>query len=350
MTYVRSRFEHPSATPNSLGYTLRDYEGSLSTLCAGCGHDSISAAIVRACYELSIEPHRVAKMSGIGCSSKTPTYFLGQSHGFNSVHGRMPSVATGANLANRDLLYIGVSGDGDTASIGMGQFAHVVRRSLNMLYIVENNGCYGLTKGQDSATADVGSVSKKGSENQYQPIDLVSIALQLGATFVARSFSGDKEQLVPLLKAAMSHQGFAFIDVMSPCVTFNNHKGSTKSYDYVRDHLEATGAVDFVPMREEIVTSYLEGTTQEVTLHDGSVVRLQKAASNHDPRDRDAALAAQRVALKNGDILTGLLYIDPEAAETHQFLNTTATPLNTLTEKELCPGTAALDRINASLR
>ncbi len=350
MTYVRSRFEHPSATPNRLGYTMRDYEGSLSTLCAGCGHDSISAAIVRACYELSVEPHRVAKLSGIGCSSKTPTYFLGQSHGFNSVHGRMPSVATGANLANRDLLYIGVSGDGDTASIGMGQFAHVVRRSLNMLYIVENNGCYGLTKGQDSATADVGSVSKKGSENQYQPMDLVSLALQLGATFVARSFSGDKQQLVPLLKAAMSHQGFAFIDVVSPCVTFNNHKGSTKSYDYVREHIEATGAVDFVPMREEIVTSYLEGNTQEVTLHDGSVVRLQKAGSNHDPRDRSAALAAQRAALKDGDILTGLLYIDPEAAETHQFLNTTSIPLNTLTEKELCPGSAALDRINASLR
>ncbi|HQQ62045.1 MAG TPA: 2-oxoacid:ferredoxin oxidoreductase subunit beta [Pseudomonadales bacterium] len=350
MTYVRSRFEHPSAKPNRLGYSLRDYEGSLSTLCAGCGHDSISAAIVRACYELSIEPHRVAKLSGIGCSSKTPTYFLGQSHGFNSVHGRMPSVATGANLANRDLLYIGVSGDGDTASIGMGQFAHVVRRSLNMLYIVENNGCYGLTKGQDSATADVGSISKKGSENQYQPMDLVSLALQLGATFVARSFSGDKEQLVPLLKAAMSHDGFAFIDVISPCVTFNNHKGSTKSYDYVREHLEATGAVDFVPMREEIVTSYLEGTTQEVTLHDGSVVRLQKAGSNHDPRDRSAALAAQRAALKDGDILTGLLYIDPEAEETHQFLNTTAKPLNSLTEKELCPGSAALDRINASLR
>ena len=350
MTYVRSRFDHPSAKANSLGYTLRDYEGSLSTLCAGCGHDSISAAIVRACYELAIAPHRVAKLSGIGCSSKTPTYFLGQSHGFNSVHGRMPSVATGANLANRDLLYIGVSGDGDTASIGMGQFAHVVRRSLNMLYIVENNGCYGLTKGQDSATADVGSVSKKGSENQYQPMDLASLALQLGATFVARSFSGDKAQLVPLLKAAMSHQGFAFIDVISPCVTFNNHKGSTKSYDFVRDHLEASGTVDFVPMKEEIVTSYLEGSVQEVTLHDGSAVRLQKAGSNHDPRDRSAALAALRKASSEGDILTGLLYLDPEAEETHQYLNTTATPLNALTEKELCPGVSALERINDSLR
>ncbi len=350
MTYVRSRFQHPSAQPNSLGYTLRDYEGSLSTLCAGCGHDSVSAAIVRACYELSIEPHRVAKLSGIGCSSKTPTYFLGQSHGFNSVHGRMPSIATGANLANRDLLYIGVSGDGDTASIGMGQFAHVTRRALNMVYIVENNGCYGLTKGQDSATADVGSTNKKGSANQYQPMDLVSLALKLGATFVARSFSGDKEQLVPLLKAAISHHGFAFIDILSPCVTFNNHKGSTKSYEYVREHLEATGAVDFVPVHEEIVTSYLEGTTQEVTLHDGSVVRLQKTGSDHDPRDRSAALTAQMKALKEGEILTGLLYIDPEAEETHDFLHTSTKPLNTMTEKELCPGGAMLDLINASFR
>lgn len=350
MSYIRSRFEHPSSKPNQLGYTLRDYEGSLSTLCAGCGHDSVSAAIVRACYELSIEPHRVAKLSGIGCSSKTPTYFLGQSHGFNSVHGRMPSVATGANMANRDLLYIGVSGDGDTASIGMGQFAHVVRRGLNMLYIVENNGCYGLTKGQDSATADVGSMNKKGAENHFNPMDLVSLALQLGATFVARSFSGDKAQLVPLLKAAMSHRGFAFIDVLSPCVTFNNHKGSTKSYDYVREHLDATGAVDFVPMREEIVTSYLEGSVQEVTLHDGSSVRLQKAGSDHDPRDRTAALSAVRQASVAGDILTGLLYLDPEAEETHHFLHTSTKPLNTLNEAVLCPGSTALDRINNSFR
>lgn len=350
MTYIRSRFQHPSAQPNSLGYTLRDYEGSLSTLCAGCGHDSISAAIVRACYELSIQPHRVAKLSGIGCSSKTPTYFLGQSHGFNSVHGRMPSVATGANLANRDLLYIGVSGDGDTASIGMGQFAHVVRRGLNMVYIVENNGCYGLTKGQDSATADVGSVNKKGTANQYQPMDLASLALQLGATFVARSFSGDKAQLVPLLKAAMSHQGFAFIDVVSPCVTFNNHKGSTKSYDYVREHLEATGTIDFVPMREEIVTNYLEGSTKEVTLHDGSIVRLSKTGADYDVEDRSEALAALRAAQQQGDILTGLLYLDNDAVDTHHVLSSAQNPLNTLAEDVLCPGNAALERINASLR
>jgi 2-oxoglutarate ferredoxin oxidoreductase subunit beta len=350
MTYIRSRFEHPSSKPNSLGFTLRDYEGALSTLCAGCGHDSISAAIVRACFEMAIEPHRVAKLSGIGCSSKTPTYFLGQSHGFNSVHGRMPSVATGANMANRDLLYIGVSGDGDTASIGLGQFAHVVRRALNMLYIVENNGCYGLTKGQDSATADIGTVSKKGSENQFQPMHLANIAIQLGATFVARSFSGDKEQLVPLLKAAISHRGFAFIDVLSPCVTFNNHKGSTKSYDFVRDHLDATGAVDFVPMREEIVTNYLEGRVQEVTLHDGATIRLQKTSRDFDPTDKNASLAAMRAAQSEGEILTGLLYIDPQAVETHGAMNTSTKPLNELTEAVLCPGSSALTRINDSFR
>ncbi|MET0378080.1 MAG: 2-oxoacid:ferredoxin oxidoreductase subunit beta, partial [Spongiibacteraceae bacterium] len=225
MTYLRPNFRHPEAPVNALGYTKKNYEGALSTLCAGCGHDSISAAIVQACFELSIEPHNVAKMSGIGCSSKTPTYFLGNSHGFNSVHGRMPSVATGANMANRDMIYIGVSGDGDTASIGMGQFVHAVRRNLNMMYIVENNGCYGLTKGQDSATADSGSVSKKGDANPFEAIDLCAMALQLGAGFVARSFSGDKEQLIPLLKAAISHKGFAFIDVISPCVTFNNNMG-----------------------------------------------------------------------------------------------------------------------------
>jgi len=350
MSYIRSKFEHPQAEQNALGYTKRNYEGSLSTLCAGCGHDSISAAIVQACFELAIEPHRVAKMSGIGCSSKTPTYFLGQSHGFNSVHGRMPSVATGANMANRDLLYIGVSGDGDTASIGMGQFAHVVRRNLNMVYIVENNGCYGLTKGQDSATADVGSKNKKGKENKFQPIDLVSEAIQLGASFVARSFSGDKHQLVPLLKAAMSHHGFAFIDVISPCVTFNNHTGSTKSYEFVRDHIEATGKMDFIPLREEITTQYDPGTTQQVALHDGSLIALRKAADDFDATDRGASLQKIRSSDKTGEILTGLLYIDPEAEDTHDTMNTSDRPLNTLTEKELCPGSDALKKINDSLR
>ena len=350
MSYIRSKFEHPQAEQNALGYTKRNYEGSLSTLCAGCGHDSISAAIVQACFELAIEPHRVAKLSGIGCSSKTPTYFLGQSHGFNSVHGRMPSVATGANMANKDLLYIGVSGDGDTASIGMGQFAHVVRRSLNMVYIVENNGCYGLTKGQDSATADVGSKSKKGKENKFQPIDLVSQAIQLGASFVARSFSGDKQQLVPLLKAAMSHHGFAFIDVVSPCVTFNNHTGSTRSYDFVREHIQATGAVDFIPLREEITTRYPEGTTQQVTLHDGSVIALRKAADDFDATDRGQSLQKIRDCDGRNEILTGLLYIDTEAQDVHEVMNTTDKPLNALMTKELCPGNDALKRINDSLR
>jgi len=350
MSYIRSKFEHPHAEHNALGYTKRNYEGSLSTLCAGCGHDSISAAIVQACFELAIEPHRVAKLSGIGCSSKTPTYFLGQSHGFNSVHGRMPSVATGANMANKDLLYIGVSGDGDTASIGMGQFAHVVRRSLNMVYIVENNGCYGLTKGQDSATADVGSKSKKGKENKFHPIDLVSQAIQLGASFVGRSFSGDKHQLVPLLKAAMSHHGFAFIDVVSPCVTFNNHTGSTKSYDFVREHIQATGAVDFIPLREEITTQYNEGAMQQVTLHDGSVIALRKAAGDFDATDRGQSLQKIRESDGRNEILTGLLYIDTDSQDVHAMMNTSDKPLNALTEKELCPGNDALKRINDSLR
>ena len=253
MTYItKPQLHHPGLAPNGLGKTRRDYEGSVSTLCAGCGHDSISAAIIQAAYELDLPPHRVAKLSGIGCSSKTPDYFLGASHGFNTVHGRMPSVLTGANLANRDLIYLGVSGDGDSASIGFGQFAHAIRRGVNMTYIVENNGVYGLTKGQFSATSDKGSKSKKGVVNHDSAIDLVSVALQLGATFVARSFSGDKAQLVPLIKAALSHQGAAFIDCISPCIQFNNHAGSTKSFDYVRDHNEAVNTLDFVVPREAI--------------------------------------------------------------------------------------------------
>jgi 2-oxoglutarate ferredoxin oxidoreductase subunit beta len=276
MSYIKPAFRHPALKKNKVGYRKADYEGKISTLCAGCGHDSISAAIVQACYEMSIEPHKLAKLSGIGCSSKTPTYFLENSHGFNSVHGRMPSVTTGANMANRDLIYLGVSGDGDSASIGMGQFVHVIRRNLNMVYVVMNNGCYGLTKGQDSATADVGSVSKSGSVNPFTPIDLAATALDLGATFVARGFSGDKQQLVPLIKAAISHKGFALLDIISPCVTFNNTTKSTKSYSFVRDHLESTSALDFVPEREAIAVSYESGTSTHVTLHDGSQVLLSK--------------------------------------------------------------------------
>lgn len=350
MSYIRPDFRHPQLPVNDLGFTKKDYEGAISTLCAGCGHDSISSAIVQACFEMSIKPHQVAKLSGIGCSSKTPTYFLGNSHGFNSVHGRMPSVATGANLANRELVYIGVSGDGDSASIGLGQFGHVVRRNLNMLYMVENNGCYGLTKGQDSATADIGSISKGGSNNPYEPIDLVSMALQLGATFVARSFSGDKAQLVPLVKAAIAHNGFAFIDVVSPCVTFNNNPHSTKNYDYVREHIEATSTVDFVPMKQEITTSYKEGSSTEVTMHDGSVMRLDKLKSDWNPHDRFSALNAVQQSTSKGDILTGLLYVDPESQCLHETLKTVHKPLNSLAEVDLCPGNLALEKINQSLR
>ncbi len=349
MSYIKPDFRHPSQPKNQLGYHKKDYEGAISTLCAGCGHDSISAAIVQACFELSIEPHKVAKLSGIGCSSKTPAYFLNQSHGFNSVHGRMPSVATGANMANRELTYIGISGDGDTASIGMGQFIHVVRRNLNMIYIVENNGCYGLTKGQDSATADVGSVNKKGDANPFEALNLARTAIQLGATFVARSFSGDKEQLVPLIKAAISHKGFAFLDVVSPCVTFNNHSGSTKSYEHFRDSADVV-PVDFVPMREEITTSYEAGTTQEVCMHDGSVLRLHKNAEDYDVQNRQAAVRAIEEHEDAGRILTGLLYIDSDPSEFHETLDTVPKALNTLTQKELCPGSRYLDSINEGLR
>src|SRR5512146_500649 len=280
MTYLaKPKLHHPGLPRNALGYTRRDYEGAISTLCAGCGHDSISASIIQAFFELDVPPHRVAKLSGIGCSSKTPTYFLGNSHGFNSVHGRMPSVLTGAALANRDLIYLGVSGDGDSASIGLGQFAHVMRRGVNMVYIVENNGVYGLTKGQFSATADKGSKSKRGNANDDEPIDLVQLALVLGATFVARGFSGDKAQLVPVIKAAVAHRGAAFIDVLSPCVAFNNHPGSTKSYDFVREHNDAVNRLDFMPSRSEITVDYAEGELIDVTQHDGSIVRLRKLNS-----------------------------------------------------------------------
>lgn len=350
MSYLTPKFRHPELPVNDLGYTKADYEGAMSTLCAGCGHDSISGAIVKSCHELSIPPHKIAKLSGIGCSSKSPTYFLGKSHGFNSVHGRMPSVVTGAAMANRDLLYLGVSGDGDTASIGMGQFSHAVRRNLNMVYIVMNNGCYGLTKGQDSATADEGSASKKGDPNPFAAIDLPGLALQLGATFVARSFSGDREQLVPLIKAAITHRGFALIDVVSPCVTFNNNTDSTKSYEFVREHTEATGTVDFVPMREEITTSYKAGSTHEVTMHDGSVIHLHKASDSLDPFNRGSAMMAIEEHRLKGTILTGLIYMDKNSRELHEVLDTSRRPLNQLSESDLCPGNKVLQNINVSLR
>lgn len=351
MTYLaKPKLHHPTLPTNKLCHTRRDYEGKISTLCAGCGHDSISAAIIQACWEMDIEPHRVAKLSGIGCSSKTPDYFLGQSHGFNTVHGRMPSVLTGANLANRELLYLGVSGDGDSASIGLGQFAHCMRRGVNMVYIVENNGVYGLTKGQFSATADQGSTSKRGVVNSDNPLDMVSMALQLGASFVARSFSGDKRQLVPLIKAAIAHRGAAFLDVISPCVAFNNHAGSTKSYEYVREHNEAVNRLDVIPLREEIQIDYAEGQLLEVEQHDGNVLRLRKLAADYDPRNRLAAMNYTQEHQAKGEVVTGLLYIDANASDLHQHLNTSTRPLNVLGASELCPGTAVLDKLNAGFR
>ncbi|MBB5016019.1 2-oxoacid:ferredoxin oxidoreductase subunit beta [Rehaibacterium terrae] len=351
MTWIaKPKLHHPTLACNALGYTRRDYEGKISTLCAGCGHDSISAAIIQACWELDIAPHRVAKLSGIGCSSKTPDYFLGQSHGFNTVHGRMPSVLTGANLANRELIYLGVSGDGDSASIGLGQFAHCLRRGVNMVYIVENNGVYGLTKGQFSATADRGSTSKRGVENTDSPLDMVGLALQLGASFVARSFSGDKQQLVPLIKAALGHRGAAFLDVISPCVAFNNHPGSTKSYDYVREHNDAVNRLDLIPPRARIEVQYGAGETIDIEQHDGRVLRLRKLDPDYDPRDRIAAMNYVQQHQARGEVVTGLLYVDPEAEDLHAHLRTVDTPLNHLGEAELCPGQAALAKINAGLR
>ena len=350
MSFTRPTFRHPALPKNRVGYTKADYEGVISTLCAGCGHDSITAAIVQACFEIDLEPHKLAKVSGIGCSSKTPAYFLRNSHGFNSVHGRMPSVTTGAYLANRDLIYLGVSGDGDTASIGMGQFVHAVRRNLNMVYIVMNNGCYGLTKGQESATADVGSMNKEGSVNYFHGIDLCSLAIELGATFVGRSFSGDKQQLVPLIKAAMAHPGFAFLDVVSPCVTFNNNKGSTKSYDFVREHIMATSELDFIPHKKEITVNYEEGKSVLAPLHDGSVLHLHKLAPGWDPTDRRSVIDLLQTARVEGSVPTGLLYLDMRTGDLHELIGTVEKPLNRMGEEELCPGSAVLEQINDSFR
>jgi 2-oxoglutarate ferredoxin oxidoreductase subunit beta len=351
MTYIaKPRLHHPTLTRNKVGYTRRDYEGKVSTLCAGCGHDSISAAIIQAAWELDIEPHRVAKLSGIGCSSKTPDYFLGASHGFNTVHGRMPSVLTGAALANRDLLYLGVSGDGDSASIGLGQFAHVMRRGVKMVYIVENNGVYGLTKGQFSATADRGSKSKKGVLNNDSPVDMVGLALQLGATYVARGFSGDKAQLVPLIKGAIRHGGAAFIDVISPCVAFNNHAGSTRSYDYVREHNEAVNRIDFIDLVKETFAEPGAGEVLVLPQPDGGQMRLRKLHADYDATDRVGALTHVQALQAKGEVPTGLLYIDPEARDLHAALGTVPQALNALGEETLCPGGAALAKINAGLR
>jgi 2-oxoglutarate ferredoxin oxidoreductase subunit beta len=341
---------HPHLRPNKLGLTPRDYEGFPSTLCAGCGHDSVTAAIVRSFYELETPPHMIAKLSGIGCSSKTPTYFVAGAHGFNSAHGRMPSIATGANAANRDLTYIGISGDGDSLSIGMGQLVHAIRRNVDMLYVIENNGVYGLTKGQFSASADIGSKSKRGEANRFGPIDPVSLALDLGATFVARSFSGDKEQLVPILKAALSHKGFALVDVISPCVTFNDHEGSTKSYLHTRKHLLRLVQADFVPFATEITADYAPGTATTVRLHDGSFVRLRKVDADYDPTDRQRVADHLELHRSRGEIATGLLYVDKQASDMHDTSKTTEVPLTKLPFEKLCPGKAALDELQKEFR
>jgi 2-oxoglutarate/2-oxoacid ferredoxin oxidoreductase subunit beta len=343
MTYIaKPKVQHPGLTLNAMGLSRRDYEGALSTLCAGCGHDSVTAAIVQACWELSLPPHRMVKLSGIGCSSKTPAYFVSQAHGINTVHGRMPSVATGAAAANRHLNFLGVSGDGDSLSIGLGQFCHAIRRNVRMLYIIENNGVYGLTKGQFSASADIGSKAKKGEINMQPPIDPVLTALTAGATFAARSFSGDKAQLVPLIKAGLAHGGFALIDVLSPCVTFNDHEDSTKSYAYSRQHYHPAVHPDFVPPAEEIRARYDQGDIMNLELHDGSHIALRKIESEYDPTDRDVAYVKIRERIEAGEWLTGLLYVEPGRDDMHALNKTVAEPLAGMPFETLCPGAEVL--------
>lgn len=341
---------HPSLQRNSLGMTIRDYEGSMSTLCAGCGHDSITAAIVRALWELAVAPHTIAKLSGIGCSSKTPAYFVKGAHGFNSAHGRMPAIATGANAANGELTYIGVSGDGDSLSIGLGQLCHAIRRNVRMLYIIENNGVYGLTKGQFSASADVGSKSKRGEPNRMSPIDPVALGLSLGATFIARSFSGDKDQLIPILKAALAHRGLALVDVISPCVTFNDHSGSTKSYLYTRKHQLKLTETDFVPPQSEILATIGRNGAATVTMHDGSVVRFTEVPPHYDPTNRAKVSAYLDEHQTNGEVVTGLLYLNPASADMHELNQTPDVPLSRLPFEKLCPGSAALQKLQEDFR
>ena len=351
MTFLpKPRVHHPSLPKNALGLTRRDYEGTITTLCAGCGHDSITAALIQAFWELSIAPHRVAKLSGIGCSSKTPAYFLKEAHGFNGVHGRMPALVTGANAANGELIYIGVSGDGDSLSIGLGQLSHAIRRNVNLLYVLENNGVYGLTKGQFSASADRGSLSKKGEANTMEAIDGCLLALTLGATFVARSFSGDKAQLVPLIKAGLAHNGFAFVDVISPCVTFNDHDGSTKSYAYTREHHVEIVQADFVPPAAEITTDYAAGDVRTVMLHDGAAVRLRKVAADYDPTDRDRAYAYVRERQRAGEVVTGLLYIAADSQDLHDQSGTIDAALTQVPYEQLCPGDGELQKLQTRFR
>jgi len=341
---------HPSLARNEIGLTIRDYEGSMSTLCAGCGHDSITAAIIRAVWELSLEPHMIAKMSGIGCSSKTPTYFVSGAHGFNSAHGRMPAIATGANAANRALTYIGVSGDGDSLSIGLGQLSHAIRRNLKMAYILENNGVYGLTKGQFSASSDLGSKSKRGEPNRVSPIDPALLGLSIGATFVARSFSGDKEQLVPIIKAAIAHRGFALVDVISPCVTFNDHAGSTKSYSHVREHQLRAVEADFVPPQNEILAEISPKGVTSVSMHDGSVLRFTTLPPDYDPTDRQKVYNYLMDQQGQGNVVTGLLYVDESVPDVHELANTSELPLSQIPFEALCPGSATLERLQEEFR
>lgn len=351
MSQTISPGQSPSPQPatNRLGLTQADYKGSPSTLCDGCGHDAITSQIIKAFYELGVEPHNVAKLSGIGCSSKTPAYFLNRSHGFNAVHGRMPSIATGASLANKNLKLIGVSGDGDTASIGLGQFCHLVRRNVPMIYIVENNGVYGLTKGQFSATADYGSKLKTGVVNELPPIDLCGLAIELGCAFVARSFAGDPKQLVSLLKAAMSHRGTAVLDVISPCVTFNNHEGSTKSYKYAKEMETPLHELGFIPFFEQITIDHEPGTVQEVELHDGSHLRLKKIAKDYDPTNRLLAINTIQQSAIDKQFLTGLLYIDEEKQNFVDMMHIDDQALALLPQDKVRPPKSTLDEIMTSL-
>ena len=347
---VKPTATHPSLQKNAIGLNLRDYEGAMSTLCAGCGHDSITAAIIRAFWEMSIQPHRIAKLSGIGCSSKTPTYFVSGAHGFNSAHGRMPAIATGANAANRELLYIGVSGDGDSLSIGLGQMCHAIRRNLKMLYVIENNGVYGLTKGQFSASADVGSKAKKGDANQMTPLDPITMALAAGATFVARSFSGDKEQLVPIFRAALAHRGLALVDVISPCVTFNDHNGSTKSYLYTRQHQMRATESELVDQHSEILAQISPQGETRVTMHDGTVMRFSQVPAGYDPTNRATVYNFLEEQRKKGVVPTGVLYMDESQPDVHEMNNTPDQALSTLPYSKLTPGAKALAELMDEFR
>jgi 2-oxoglutarate ferredoxin oxidoreductase subunit beta len=335
----------PAVKTNRIGLQVLDYRGGKTTLCAGCGHNAISERIIDAFYEMGVKPERLMKLSGIGCSSKSPAYFMSRSHSFNSVHGRMPSVATGAQLANRTMKALGVSGDGDTASIGVGQFVHLMRRNVPIIYIIEDNGVYGLTKGQFSATADIGSKLKTGVINDLPPIDTCSLAIQLGATFVGRSFSGDKKQLLAMLKAAISHNGTVVLDVISPCVTFNDHEGSTRSYKYMQEHEEAISEVGFVPHFQEIDVEYDPGTTINVEMHDGSHLRLRKLHEDFDPTDRIAAISALMSAHEKDEVLTGVFYVDTKKPSFTEMLNLVEEPLGTLPDERVRPGKAVLDEV-----